>query len=1223
MNLYNGNEDEKKDAAPMLGRASSPFKRNSTFGRTPMLSRAAGGILERLKNLSRKDMAFVGVGLSVLVMAPVAEYMMSKPSTDNMLASGFGSRNGSTAGGGLYEPGINALSQGSADGNGEVITPLSSRDPASLILGAQTAQPMVASAPPPDTSMRDAVRDSGRAAFSEAVKSAGAPTPIPRMSAAMRSSMFGSSGETRTAGSLSGKAIIDDAKSASSKAAKRSMVGPVAPAGYKGVSNNTPNSASKNALDKLRAQGDKAASNFSDASASRGLDNAAAQAINADANGGSGAGSSGVGSKNPSNSTNKNSHSNQGECKTLACEAEKKRQEKALEWEFFKKYEIPKQIINAVVSGFTSSLTKFVTGITDKLTGQGGGGAATYVCLGKLVETTPCFPPKPAGGGAAPVNVTELDRSSDEKEVGAWTVGDGKICPCGKKNADAYDALGKAADGKDNTVKPSVEPGLTPEAAAALVTAKFADYDNELKLMLLAAKEGAETDNPGQLIKDTKAIADSFPRLRANELAAAIKAKAIAEKTGSGSIAAYAANINSAQMELNTIRSEYEIFKRKLDNVAKAAEAGKLKVGISGTGGITYSVASSEFLPYIRTAKTSMEKDQSPYSMIDEVNAQLAVNDSKKEAYIAHIGFASDGTDQVTEEYTAALAEAQRVSKDMSTTPLTIDIVRADFEKLTGFKPAVPGSGASAKLGPDALAFNTSGITDFRDQAASPSVPLLNSAKMWRGLNIEKPFGKDKANDTEAIAAEIKSWKAVTPRDKTADITSDNNLAKKNLLAEYMRGLGEVPADAKHNKLDPSAEVTTLADVRTQIEKIRKQLVDTWKINMDNPAGDKESVDQDDHTPTPNPIDNNSAGKELAAIRTEATGIANNYGTGPNRIQYKDWPKNLPRTGIYATSSTEYKRATGEINKTRKEVDQLAAKLAEKSEPPMTAAEAQKIVDEMKLKGQKIDQEIVKANASLAEAKRLQKASNTGGGTNGGNHGGTTPSHGGNTPVNSASVADTLPRGALQKIGFTEQTTWIPAYDKNDKPVWGTYCDGTLISHWYKSDDCVRGGMTAAQMKDFKAVFANASKIRLTNSGTWTKAHVMVKVPDYAMVYSGNSILQAYPTRMSPPQATPSADVTEMYKNDSVKEGKYDMSVFISCDYSQNSKRWIISKATLRKGEAQSSNTWGASATVGGDIGVVKVSGTVSYAHSWGTFNYGKTWKFDNMKQQICTASGK
>lgn len=422
MNLYN--EDEKRDGAPVIPSGASSFKKTSAFGK-PMFSRTAGGIMERLKNLSRKDMAFVGIGLSVLVAAPVAEYMTSKPSTDNLLTPGFGSREGSAAtSGGLYEPGINALSQGSPDGSGEVITPLSSRDPSSLILGAQPAQAVSApiSAPPPSTSFRDSMKDVGRNAFTEVAKSAGTPTPIPRMQSALRNfGSFFSGGEgTRTTGGLDGGKIIGDAKSASSKAASRGMVGPVATAGYKGVASNTPNSSSKSAYDKLRSQADRAASNFSGVSAMNSLDKAASDSIDiGKGSGGLGAGGESEKTTKPSNSTTKYEHSRSGE--SLEEIAAKKRQEKALEWEFFKKYEIPKQIINALVSSVSTTLGKFVSGKLEGALGMGSGAPDNWACFDYVPQSNPqsCFPiearnPKAVGA---------------EKEITSLQ-SNGK-CPCG------------------------------------------------------------------------------------------------------------------------------------------------------------------------------------------------------------------------------------------------------------------------------------------------------------------------------------------------------------------------------------------------------------------------------------------------------------------------------------------------------------------------------------------------------------------------------------------------------------------------------------------------------------------------------------------------------------------------------------------------------------------------------------------------------------------------
>ncbi len=354
------NKDEKKDGGPVL--PGSPFKKTAAFGRSPMFSRAAGTIMDRIKNLSKKDMALVGIGLSVLVMAPVAEFMMNQPTQPPMLSgSAFQQRGPGDSG--VYEPGVNGLSVGSPDGSGDVITPLSSRDPASLILGSEpspaaAAAPVVNTAPP--TNWRDSVAESGRSAFSGAANSAGAPTVIPPLRSMLNGFMFGGDATTRTNGVIPADSnIVDRAKSASSKAASRSMVGPVAMAGYKGVASNTPNSASRGAFEALRSQANKAAGEFSGGSAMNSLDKAAADSVDV-GKGLGGAGGLSDGEKTGKTSDYDNKYTHQRSGQSLAEKAAEERQEQALQWEFFKKYEIPKQIINAVVGAVAKEIGGFV-----------------------------------------------------------------------------------------------------------------------------------------------------------------------------------------------------------------------------------------------------------------------------------------------------------------------------------------------------------------------------------------------------------------------------------------------------------------------------------------------------------------------------------------------------------------------------------------------------------------------------------------------------------------------------------------------------------------------------------------------------------------------------------------------------------------------------------------------------------------------------------------------
>ncbi|MGD9642275.1 MAG: hypothetical protein AB7V08_05985 [Elusimicrobiales bacterium] len=564
MNFYN--EDEKKADIPVIPGAASPFRKTSAFGKAPMFSRAAGGFVDRLKNLSRRDMAFVAIGLSVLVMAPVAEYMISQPSQDNVLkGNDFAQRHGDA---GPFEPGINGLSQGSADGSGEVITPLTSRDPASLILGSQSSQPVLPPAvtAPPSSSWRDAVTDSGRAAFSAASKSVGAPTVIPRMASSLRGfTSFGGDGSSRTSGSLSGGKIIDDAKSASSKAAKRSMIGPVAMAGYKGVATGNPNSASKGAFEKLRGAADKSASNFSGGSAMSSLDKAAADAVQIGAGTG-GAGGLGEGdkTKGANNYDNKYKHERSGE--SLAEMAAKERQKKALEWEFFKKYEIKKTIVKAVVDAFATTLGKFLTGQMESAMGMASSGPPEYVCLTKQDPDKDCFP---AGGGHNVIATGVPTR--DTKTVEGW-MGGNSPCPCKGMRKSDYDKLTGGAPGAPGT--PGANPGGTtvvgPGANGVdnpqLVHVQTEDFDGALRDIMMKVKEAVgKKDDQAKLWEYNKAISADVVALMSGrdpkkQLPGVLSAIDRSADMVASSATIYSSNVSDANVKLAEAKQQTDEF---------------------------------------------------------------------------------------------------------------------------------------------------------------------------------------------------------------------------------------------------------------------------------------------------------------------------------------------------------------------------------------------------------------------------------------------------------------------------------------------------------------------------------------------------------------------------------------------------------------------------------------------------------------------------------------
>ena len=484
MNLTNKNDKKTRTSgvASLFGRGSASKIGKSQF------SRSMGGIMERLKGLSRKDLAMVGVGLSVLVAAPVAEYMMSKPADSaNMLTSGFSSRESASGMASLYEPGINALSQGSADGAGEVITPLSARDPSSLILGAQPEQPPIDYSSMPGSTGSDSpdsnsssnapdmddMRDAARNGASEAVKSAGAPTVIPPMGAGLRSlGMFAEGGSSSVSGN--GKSPITTPSKGKNLSPKQSqMVNPVASAGYKGVA-NTPKSGSKSGIEQLRAQGDAQGGYFSGAKAIEALDNANSVKIKGkvgdlgdgpgDGFGGGGFGH-GDGYKGPQKGDHHNSHKHSGKCDTLACQAAEARQKKALEWEFFWKYDLPKDIAKTFINALTKGASDW---LVEKIFG-GKDGPATMVCAQYIKESV-----EPA---CSKGNVRNVMQSANEKTVDSWKT---DVCNCGKWTLEDFkeqfgDAKGEN-NGNDNINNPT-QPENNFEGYVA-------DYDTGLKVFM-------------------------------------------------------------------------------------------------------------------------------------------------------------------------------------------------------------------------------------------------------------------------------------------------------------------------------------------------------------------------------------------------------------------------------------------------------------------------------------------------------------------------------------------------------------------------------------------------------------------------------------------------------------------------------------------------------------------------------------------------------------------
>jgi hypothetical protein len=828
MNFYN--EDEKKDGAA----APAAFKKTSSFGKAPLFSRTAGGLMDRLKNLSRKDMAFVGIGLSVLVMAPVAEYMMSKPSSDNLLTPGFGSREGG-APTGLYEPGINALSQGSPDGSGEVITPLSSRDPASLILGSQPAAPAMPP-PAPPTTFRDSMKDVGRAAFSEASKAAPSPTPIPRMQAALRgmSSFFGGGDSTRTSGSLGGGKIIDDAKSASNKAAKRSMVGPVAMPGYKGVASNTPNSSSKGAFEKLRSAADKSAGNFTGGSAISSLDKAAADAPTVGAGGGGmgyGGDSEKTGKTSPYN--NKYEHSRSGE--SLAEMAAKQRMQKALDWEFFKQYEIPKMFINAIITGITGPLTKFVDGTMTHILGMDPPPAAKcWVPMGKQTGTLASdweAARKSCAGSPDPKCVlervctidggpTQVSYQAGKESASSYE----KNCMCneyaGKTGSNPNPGPGGGQTGGGQTGGGQTGGGQTgggqtgggqTGGGQTSPVPALKDYDAALKsiveLTLQAAAEAPKAE------ANLAAVVDNFQTL-GTQVNGPIQRFLTTESQGKASavVAAYKGEVGKADSAMAVIKPEYKKFLAAVEAIKADIKKGTLRQEPVKSDGAAKSALDPTAAKLPPEAIAAVEKAIKDWEGSTKISFELADGLLAEHKlwipwYEAQINDIGSGVSSILARQAEVTTAVGKINGSGG--------IPEKFKALTG--KDVQGQPAKTEGMPSEA--KDTGAASQDNSAAAGEHQLAVEAKM-RGIALD-PLWKVELNEGDAKKNESAAWEELK---KSAPVIVTAKVPG-NMVSNPLRSKSVIDSVTSERTPSVLTMQSHLNAVRPGIEKTKKDIL--------------------------------------------------------------------------------------------------------------------------------------------------------------------------------------------------------------------------------------------------------------------------------------------------------------------------------------------------------------------------------------------------------------
>ncbi len=369
---------------------------------------AGGSIMDRLKNLRRKDLMFIGAGLATLMMAPVAEHFMMSPEegAGTTLEEGFDSKgplfpDGST----VYESGTGGFSPGGLVGAGtDVITPLNVRDPSALVMGPGAKQkPEAVVAPPPaaassssdDASAskwKDALAESAKSGVREAVKkSPKLPRPSVKMQGALRglSALSGSSkggGASFKLPGLSASNVPNRARGSNSLT--RSQAAP----GFRGAARRSNTSGS--GIEGLRGAGSRQADQFGNAGASNGLQTAANVGLPFPGGGGrggfAGPGGPGGGGKNPGGNQIKE---NKQLGESLAFLRKKMEQEKAIalkwkkkEWkQFGRQKAIEEGAIKLMFDAFGKIIVDPISEGMKKLGGQifeppPSGGATHFKC---------------------------------------------------------------------------------------------------------------------------------------------------------------------------------------------------------------------------------------------------------------------------------------------------------------------------------------------------------------------------------------------------------------------------------------------------------------------------------------------------------------------------------------------------------------------------------------------------------------------------------------------------------------------------------------------------------------------------------------------------------------------------------------------------------------------------------------------------------------------------
>ncbi len=463
----------------------STRKTESILARMPKVRTTTGqsklGLFDRLRNLSKKDFAYLAAASGVVITLPFAEHYMVKPEATPRVSafSTNPSRGNSSGAGEVFEPGNGAFAPGGAPGgSSDVVTPLSARDPSSLIIGpgdGQQAQVIpLQQTPPPSTPapVKDSpITSAVRAGASSANNTAAGPfIPSSKLQAHIRGLESVSGGGKASAGELWGGKVLQTAKSVPNTAAVGSSVAPKAMSGYNGVARSRTSSGSNSAMEDLKRGASNAADYLNGRNAVQSLDRAADASVYAGGTNtgggpgggpGEGQGYKGAGVNNLSGAAQRSAgkESLEAELARTKAMAELQRQ---IKWKDYLKLELPKMIIDTMAKAIMEPIGKAIgSKVSDALSGPPSS-PLYYTCI--------CVTEKCGPIGSVAVSVPY----NKDKDYAEYTKPEGRSCSVGKKVETSTAA--NPSNGTNPNGGPAAVPGSTAKKTGiAKYDEKFAN----------------------------------------------------------------------------------------------------------------------------------------------------------------------------------------------------------------------------------------------------------------------------------------------------------------------------------------------------------------------------------------------------------------------------------------------------------------------------------------------------------------------------------------------------------------------------------------------------------------------------------------------------------------------------------------------------------------------------------------------------------------------------